>query len=291
MKRGYIKVYRKIRDSFLWNEKPFNRIQAWLDLLMMANHQDTKFLFHGQMVHAKRGEVITSETKLSHRWQWARSKVSRFLKLIESEGMITRTPNTRSEHKMVKNVNIITICNYDTYQDVRTTNDTTNDTTNGHNEDTVEEIKEKNYIYSDFDFKKFVIHYNRIRPPTKIKSFNEKRKQKVLALLNNGFTKEHFLNVIYRLATMRRHDSYLYGNNKNNFRMDFDWLIEPENFQKVLEGTYGGEDRQDEIDRQREQEERRQKMIAEQNIREEKLQQERLELYRKNEPNNKLGDF
>ncbi len=133
MKRGYIRMYRKIRDNFLWQRKPFSYIQAWIDLVMMANHKDDKLLLGGELIHAKRGEVITSQIKLAKRWGWSRGAVRRFLKLLEGDQMIVQKPTTK--------MTMITICNYDVYQDARPTRGTTDGQHAVHNEYTKEELK------------------------------------------------------------------------------------------------------------------------------------------------------
>jgi hypothetical protein len=47
MKRGWICLHRQIQDHWLWEDRPFSRGQAWIDLLMLANHEDKKMIFDG----------------------------------------------------------------------------------------------------------------------------------------------------------------------------------------------------------------------------------------------------
>lgn len=115
--RGYIKIYRDLWDHWVWRDKPYSMGQAWIDLIMMANHEDKKLLFDGQMITIKRGSVVTSERKLAERWGWSRSKVHRFLNLFESEKMVcVNRTNKRTT---------ISIVNYNNYQDSRATERTT----------------------------------------------------------------------------------------------------------------------------------------------------------------------
>jgi hypothetical protein len=39
---GWIKLYRKLWDDEIWDDElePHNKRSAWIDLLMMANHED-----------------------------------------------------------------------------------------------------------------------------------------------------------------------------------------------------------------------------------------------------------
>lgn len=113
-------MHRCIQKHWIWQDA--NRFKWWVDLLLMANHEDKKVLFDGALKECKRGELFTSLGKLAERWVVDRGTVRRFLDMLESDAMITR----KSTHKMTQ----IIICNYASYQDVRTTDATTDNTTN-----------------------------------------------------------------------------------------------------------------------------------------------------------------
>ena len=113
MSKGWISVHRQIWNSWVWDDKPFSKGQAWIDLLLLANHEPNKTLIGNQIIHVKRGELISSEVKLSERWGWSRKKTREFLKLLQSDGMITK--------KSTSKYTAITIVNYEIYQDVGTT--------------------------------------------------------------------------------------------------------------------------------------------------------------------------
>ena len=108
--KGYIKVYRDIRDHWIWTdeEEPFSRGQAWIDLIMMANHNDRDVLFNGRLIHVEKGCRITSLRRLSERWKWSIHKVSDFLNLLEKEGMISQVRDSKKT--------LITLINYGIYQ-------------------------------------------------------------------------------------------------------------------------------------------------------------------------------
>jgi hypothetical protein len=61
-----------------------------------------------EMVEVKRGSFITSEIKLMERWGWSKEKLRRYLKLLESDGMIVK----KSDHKKT----VITIVKYEDFQ-------------------------------------------------------------------------------------------------------------------------------------------------------------------------------
>ena len=139
--KGYIKVYRDIRDHWIWNYKPFSPQAAWIDLIMAANHKDKTILFDGHPMEIKRGQYMTSLQSLADRWGWSRGKVRRFLDDLKSEQMINK--------KRHSNGTLITIIKYGDYQDSRHTKQHTYDTpadisrtSRGHKQDIKEDIKE-----------------------------------------------------------------------------------------------------------------------------------------------------
>lgn len=105
---GWIKIHRDILYHEIWSDKPFSKGQAWIDLLLWANHSDNKCMIGNKVEEVKRGSFITSELKLMDRWGWGRKKVQLFLKFLESESMIMRNANNKRT--------VITIVNYDVYQ-------------------------------------------------------------------------------------------------------------------------------------------------------------------------------
>ena len=107
MAYGWISIHRKIQQSDIWLDKePFDKRSAWIDLIMMANHEDKQILFNGKFIEVKRGEKITSLKQLSERWRWSRSKVRRFLNLLESGSMIELKVKQRYTSYKVVNYNV-----------------------------------------------------------------------------------------------------------------------------------------------------------------------------------------
>jgi len=87
--QGWIKLHRKIRECDMWNSnEPFDRRSAWIDLLLMANHEERKVMFGNAIILVPAGSFITSETKLSQRWRWSRHRVDDYLKLLVFDAKI-----------------------------------------------------------------------------------------------------------------------------------------------------------------------------------------------------------
>lgn len=115
---GFFKIDRQIFDHWLWEDKPFSKGQAWIDLIGLASYEDSKVPYKGQMVICERGVVNRSISYLSRRWGWGREKTRKFLSTLESDGMVLINPTT--------NRTTITLVNYGKYQDMPTTNHATN---------------------------------------------------------------------------------------------------------------------------------------------------------------------
>lgn len=133
---GWIKLHRKIQECWIWEDKPYDKARAWIDLLLLAMHRDKKLLIQSDIELVPRGSFMTSILKLSERWGWSRNKTLRFLNVLESEQML----NT----KRTQNGTLITIENYGVYQGGDTTYDTANETTDGTTDGTTDEPQKKN---------------------------------------------------------------------------------------------------------------------------------------------------
>ena len=116
MEQGYVLLHRSICDCWVWQNSPFGEGQAWVDLVLLANHEDKKIRFNGQFITVKRGQRITSMRSLATRWKWGKDKVVRFLNALEQDKMI----DTERDSKKT----LITIVNYDKYQFPNTHNET-----------------------------------------------------------------------------------------------------------------------------------------------------------------------
>ena len=104
---GWIKLHRSLLDNDLWRSEPFSRGQAWVDLLLLANHKESFFYKRGNKVVVKRGQVGRSSVELSDRWKWSRNQINKFLKDLQKEQQIILHKSTVTQS--------ITIVNYDTY--------------------------------------------------------------------------------------------------------------------------------------------------------------------------------
>lgn len=113
MDEGWIKLYRQIRGhAFFKQKRVFSKFEAWVDMLLEANHCNKPWITGNEIIQVKRGTFITSEIKLMARWRWSKSKVRAFLLLLQDEKMIVKKADTKKT--------AISIVNYSLYQQIET---------------------------------------------------------------------------------------------------------------------------------------------------------------------------
>ena len=116
MNHGYIKLYRKVMDSFVWTNP--NMYKLWMLCLMKASHEDRKFLFNGKEISLNSGEFVTGRDAITFEMnkgvtrehQVNSASVWRWLKKFEKEQML----NIKSTTKY----SVISINNWSEYQGV-----------------------------------------------------------------------------------------------------------------------------------------------------------------------------
>jgi len=173
--QGWIKLHRKIRTNGLWpNNKKYSPLEAWLDLLLSANHNGNKILVDGNIITIKRGEFITSILKLSERWGWHRTTTKKFLTTLENEKMLTQKCTTKYTS--------ITIVNYELYQGDCTTECTNsvqqNVQQNVHKQECKELKNEKKIYYAEFvkmtstEYQKLIGQFGEVGTKERIERLN-----------------------------------------------------------------------------------------------------------------------
>lgn len=113
--KGFIKLERSIFEHWIFQDA--EKFKAFVDLIQLARWKDEKLIIGNKLITIPRGSYYTSELKLAERWGWSRNKTRDFLKLLESEKMITKKGTSKGT--------TLTITNYEFYQGEGTTNDTT----------------------------------------------------------------------------------------------------------------------------------------------------------------------
>ena len=246
---GFIAMQREALDHPLFR-KNGERFYAWFWLVAKACWKPTEYDISGKIVTLQRGQVCVSRAQLAKAWNWSPSAVERFLTRLETEQMIGRdTGQGRS---------IVTIRNYDKYQDAtektgqatgqaagqaadsdRTTKEPLNhltkeqDTASGDahppaNDDLDEGLSQDDVIESWNELAA-------IKGLPKIRTLNTHRRRQLAARLREFPDPED-----WRRAFRHIHDTpWLCGDNDRGWRADFDFLLQPKSFTKLTEESYG----------------------------------------------------
>lgn len=114
MEIGYIKLYRKITNSFVWTNP--NMLKLWLLCLMKASHKESRFLFNGKEVVVSSGQFVTGRAVIEKEFnegvsldqQIVGRTLWRWLKKFENEQMLSINSTTK--------YSVITINNWADYQ-------------------------------------------------------------------------------------------------------------------------------------------------------------------------------
>jgi hypothetical protein len=105
---GWIKIHREIADHWIFQDA--GKFKWWIDMLFLASYEANRVNIGNRIVEVKRGQFLGSLAFLSKRWGVSKERVISFLRLLQSDGMIDKSSD--------KNITLITICNYESYQDV-----------------------------------------------------------------------------------------------------------------------------------------------------------------------------
>ena len=117
MQRGYIKVWRKTIDSgWLQNHK---LCAFWLWCLLKASHKEYDLIVGCQKVHLMPGDFVFGLNKASEELAMSIRSIRTILAFLKtSQNLTIKTTNKFS---------VISIVNWDIYQQTETTNDNQND--------------------------------------------------------------------------------------------------------------------------------------------------------------------
>ncbi|ABR48277.1 hypothetical protein Amet_2118 [Alkaliphilus metalliredigens QYMF] len=111
MSQGWISLHRKIKEHAIYQEtRKFSKFEAWVDILLRANHSEREFIVGYQKVKVNRGGLFTSIMGLGNQWGWSRKKTKKFLDYLHKEQMIA--------FKSTSKYTSIDILNYEKYQGV-----------------------------------------------------------------------------------------------------------------------------------------------------------------------------
>ena len=270
--KGFIMIDRSILEDDMYFSEKFTRMQAYMDLCLLAAFKSRTFYIRGNKVELQPMQVAKSVRDLADRWQWSVNKVRGYLYELEKGDYIDTQKTSVNQIITIKKYIVVNTQN-DTQ--INTQTDTQNDTqtdtpiiknnnVNNENKEIVIEDKSSLSVPTDEqptnDTKKkskaskvpsiisvgdkqivtdeLLRYWNSAmegRVISKLKQITEKRAKFVKIRLSN-FTPEDIFKVIDKAAI----SDFLNGRVGNRgFTANFDWIFENEShFIKVLEGRY-----------------------------------------------------
>lgn len=90
---SYIKLFRKILKSPIWdNEKA---LKIWIWCLLKATHIERKQLVGQQMINLEKGQFIFGRKKASEELKMKESTIYKYIKLLEDEQMLSINSNNK----------------------------------------------------------------------------------------------------------------------------------------------------------------------------------------------------
>lgn len=104
---GWIKVNRRLLENPISNKPAY--ISLWIHLLLMANHQESSFIWNNKKEVLKKGQLLTGIKVLAKKTGIAEGTVYRILKYLENEKQIEQQKTTK--------FTVITIVNWCKYQE------------------------------------------------------------------------------------------------------------------------------------------------------------------------------
>ena len=256
---GWIKLHRQIQECFLWRIKePFDKRSAWIDLLLLMEHQNKNLMIDGKIETIKRGSYMLSIEKLCDRWMWSRNKVKRYLDVLEREHMIV----TRRTNKGT----LVSVVNYCIYQNQDKQGEPPHEPPHEPPLEPTDELalglalepphepqiknirnkEDKNiYIVSNDticqtqDVRRVVDKWNELEKYG-IASIKKLTSSSNRYRMLNARIKQFSLDDVLTAIENIKDSSFLQGksDSRRPWVITFDWFVKPNNFPKVLEGQY-----------------------------------------------------
>lgn len=94
MEETWIKLYRKIMKSPIWeNEKA---LKIWIWCLLKATHEEREQLVGQQIVELKKGQFVFGRKKASDELQMNENTIYRYIKLLEK----IRNDNSKKQQQI-----------------------------------------------------------------------------------------------------------------------------------------------------------------------------------------------
>ncbi len=118
---GYIKLYRSIQNHWIWQDQ--KHLHWWATILLNVNYEPKQFEVNGELFDSKPGESFRSVESWSKLFSCSKATAYKFFKLLERNGMI----ETRTVGKGKRRKHLLTVTNWQKYQQTKNDNYTINE--------------------------------------------------------------------------------------------------------------------------------------------------------------------
>jgi hypothetical protein len=227
LESGYVRIYRSFLNWEWYDDA--NTMRVFLHLILTANWEPKKW--RGRVI--QRGQRVYSAQKLAGELHVSRQVIRTAINHLISTNEVTNlsTPG----------YSIITIKNYDLYQQL--TNDSTNEQPTSNQRATNEQPqfkkdkesnKARKIIYSEYR-DAFLKCCPTLPKPEDSANWSDGRKKKIR---EKNMTVEEMSAVFDRVEK----SDFLSGRNGKWAHCSFDWILKSENWKKIIEGNYDNRD-------------------------------------------------
>ena len=111
---GWIKIHRKILENPIIC-KDSDYLAVWIYLLLNATHKEIPALFKGKKIILQKGQLITGRKSMASQLKISESKIFRIINDYKSEQQIEQQTSNKNS--------LITILNWDKYQQIEQQNE------------------------------------------------------------------------------------------------------------------------------------------------------------------------
>ena len=116
--KGWIKIHREITEHWIWQDEKYFR--WWITILLSVNYEVKTFPVNNELYACNPGESFRSIEQWAALFGCSKKTVLRFFGLLKNERMI----NTKTVGKGNRRKHLLTVRNWQKYQQKETENDT-----------------------------------------------------------------------------------------------------------------------------------------------------------------------
>jgi hypothetical protein len=242
---GTVNISRRLFDSEAFKDEPMTEREAWVWLVMEASWKERKKRVGDFIVSLDRAQLSHSTRFMAETWKWTHSKARRFIDRLEKLDMIERKTDT--------GVSVITICNYEKYQNggqsagTGPAQDRHRTGTNEKKDEIPEKKKKEPYgslSLANDDAAQALAEYNAAAKQAgwpSVQLLTKPRRQAVLDRLNECGGLPGWRDALARA----RASPHCCGQNDRGWTASFDFLTRQSSFAKLMEGNYDAKPRTD----------------------------------------------